>query len=117
MIPAPTTSIQLLAPGANDTEAEDWGGAPPAPSGYEPLGDPVRAHLSVPRGNTSVSPGASTSNTDVFLICDPCAMAPDMLIHDLITGLDWQVDWAVYRPDPFGLDHIEARIARVVASP
>jgi hypothetical protein len=109
-IPAPTTQIQLLAPGTSSAP-DDWGGASDS---FVSVGDPVNAHLSYPSGYANAAQEGSTSGVEFQLVCDPCPIEADMQIRDLGTGAVYQVSWVLSRPSL--LPHVLAGVRAVLAT-
>lgn len=106
-IPIATTTIQLLEPTAFDPENnDDWGTAPDPETGYEPAGEPVRAHLSAPSGNATFEQSGFSSSLIYRLLCDPCGIEPSMLVQDLGSGITYTVSWCLSRPGP--MPHVVA---------
>lgn len=106
MIPAPTTTVDLLSPGVDDTEGEDWGGAPDSETGYVPVVTGVRAHLSAPSGTQSAVQEGSTMVTTFRLIADPCDLHANYRIKDNSTGVTYDVAWVLSRGFP--IPHVVA---------
>lgn len=117
---AATTHVRLLSPGPSDssgspdTPAGDWGSAPDRDTGYTPVGDPVRAHLSGPSGNGTTDSEGSSAALAWTLLADPCPITTDMLVEDVFDGAVYNVDWCANRPEP--LAHVVAGISLVVSS-
>lgn len=109
----PTTTIALLAASEDDMPGspDDWGGAPDPETGYSKVAGGIRAHLSAPSGAAAFSQEGNSVTAQYRLIADPCAIADNMRIRDELTGLEYQVDWALPRPEP--LAHVIAGVSRV----
>jgi hypothetical protein len=100
MIVLATTTIDVLSPGASDTEAEDWGGAPDSDTGYAPVRTGVRAHLSSPTGAQSASVEGNMVINFFRLVADPCGLQPNNRVKDNSTGVVYDVQWCQERGAP-----------------
>ena len=108
----PTTTITVLQPGGSgsDDDTDDWGGAPDPETGYSARETGVRAHLSSPSGAASFSQEGSTVTAQFRLLCDPVTLNENDRIRDERTGLEYQVDWCLDRPEPMA--HVVAGVSR-----
>lgn len=116
MILLATTTIALLGAIEDDVpgDPDDWGGAPDPTTGYGVVASGIRAHLSAPSGSAGHAPEGSTVTAQYRLIADPCAIVDDMRIRDESTGLEYQVDWALPRPEPMA--HVVAGVSRTTGT-
>lgn len=112
----PTTTIELRSPTQDDLpdSPDDWGGAPDRTTGYSPTAKGIRAHLSSPSASATVGQEGSSVTAQYRLIADPCPIADNMLVRDEVTGLEYQVDWSMQRPDPMA--HVVAGLTRVTST-
>jgi len=111
-----TTTISLLAASQDDmpNDPDDWGGAPDPETGYATVATGIRAHLSAPSGAAVFGQEGSSVTAQYRLLADPCALADNMRIKDEITGLQYQVDWSMARPEP--LAHVIAGVSRTTGT-
>jgi hypothetical protein len=112
----PTTSVALKAASQDDLPGspDDWGGAPDPETGYATVARGIRAHLSAPSAQAVFGQEGSSVTAQYRLLCDPCALSDDMRVVDELTGLEYQVDWALPRPEPMA--HVVAGLTRVTAT-
>jgi hypothetical protein len=109
------TSFQLLSPGSADTEAEDWGGAPDAATGYAAVGNPVGGTLYSESGFASVPQEGSTVRYVYKMLCEMCDLKEGMRVRDLVTGLEYEVLDVNPRPKAL-IPVVEAHVSRSVAT-
>jgi hypothetical protein len=111
-----TTQISLKSASQDDLpdSPDDWGGAPDPETGYATVARGIRAHLSAPSAQAVFSVESSLVSATYRLLCDPCDLQDDMRVVDEMTGLEYQVDWALPRPEP--LAHVVAGLTRVTAT-
>jgi hypothetical protein len=112
----PTTTVALLAPSEDDLpdSPDDWGGAPDPETGYGVVARGIRAHLSSPSGAAAFSQEGNSVTAQYRLLADPCDIVDNMRIRDELTGLEYQVDWSLPRPEPMA--HVIAGVSRVVGT-
>jgi hypothetical protein len=112
----PTTTIALLAATQDDSpdDADDWGGAPDPETGYTKVATGIRAHLSAPNAAASFASEGSSVTAQYRLLADPCDIIDNMRIRDEVTGLEYQVDWCLPRPEPMA--HVVAGISRTTST-
>jgi hypothetical protein len=108
----PTTTIALLAASEDDVpdSDDDWGGAPDPETGYTKVAIGIRAHLSAPSGAAAFGQEGSSVTAQYRLLADPCPIVDNMRLRDEVTGLEYQVDWCLPRPEPMA--HVVAGISR-----
>jgi hypothetical protein len=111
-----TTTVSLLAASEDDVpgDPDDWGGAPDPQTGYLRVAEGIRAHLSAPSANANFGQEGSTVTVQYRLLVDPCPLGDNMRVRDESTGLEYQVDWTLPRPEP--LAHVVAGLTRVTGS-
>jgi hypothetical protein len=111
-----TTQVSLLSPAEDDLpdSDDDWGGAPDPETGYATVARGIRAHLSAPSASATFAQEGSSVAAQFRLLVDPCAIAENMRVKDEVTGLEYQVDWCLPRPEPMA--HVVAGVSRATGT-